>query len=133
MAGTLVEWEERFWRFDRARMSVSSFCEVEEVSVASFYRWRKKLADTSRAVESETDDLSSFQRVELLPLGSGVEIDSSTRATKIRISGGVDIELGADVDVERVLVGIVRMVAEPTSSADRSAAVANIESRAGGV
>lgn len=128
MAGTLVEWEERFGRFANSRMSVSSFCEVEEVSMASFYRWRKKLADASPAVESETGDLSSFQRVELLSLDSGVEIASSTRATKIRIGSGVDIELGADVDVERLLAGMVRMVVEPMSLA----AVAEVESRAGG-
>ena len=137
MSGTLGEWEERFGRFERSQMSVSSFCDVEEVSVASFYRWRKKLAGDFRASASEASVSPTFQRVEVTSLDSSVVTDSSSRATKIRIGGGVEIELGTDVDFDEVLAGILRFVVEPKMNlTDRSAtfstAVAKIESSAGG-
>ena len=137
MAGTLGEWEERFWRFANSQMSVSSFCDVAEVSVASFYRWRKKLAGDLQVSEAESSVSPTFQRVKVTSLDSSVAMDASTRATKIRIAGGVEIELGTDVDVDDVIAGILRFVVEPKMnltdrSAMFSAAVAKIESSAGG-
>lgn len=125
MAWTLVEWEERFCRFENSQMSVSSFCDVEEVSVASFYRWRKKLADASLSMAAVASVSPMFQQVEVASVDSGVVIDSSRRATKIRIGGGIEIELGTDVDVDDVIAGIVRF-------ATQSATGAQIESPAGG-
>ena len=133
MAGTLVEWEERFWRFANSGMSVISFCDVEEVSVASFYRWRKRLAGDLHVSESETGVSPSFQRVEVTSRASAVGLASSTRATKIRIAGGVEIELGTDVDVDEVLASVLRLVVAPKlSHSDHSAEVATTESSSGG-
>ena len=38
------EWRQRLGRFAQSKSSVAEFCQREEVSVASFYQWRKKLA-----------------------------------------------------------------------------------------
>lgn len=136
MAGTFCTWKERFWRFERSEMSVISFCDVEEVSVASFYRWRKKLAgDLGTSAEASVSP--TFQRVEVRSLDSNVVTDSSRRTTTIRIGGRVEIELGTDVDFEAVLAGILRLVVDPImDSPDRSApfrtAVSKDESSAGG-
>ncbi|MFN5900892.1 MAG: IS66 family insertion sequence element accessory protein TnpA [Planctomyces sp.] len=43
------EWIQRFRRRETSGLTVATFCEWEGVSVAAFYRWRKKL----RAGESE--------------------------------------------------------------------------------
>ena len=42
------EWCGRFERFRRAGLSVARFCAAEQVSVPSFYQWRKKLAARQR-------------------------------------------------------------------------------------
>lgn len=41
------QWLDRVRRFRRSKCSVADFCQREQVSVASFYQWRRKLADTS--------------------------------------------------------------------------------------
>jgi len=41
------QWQERFRRFARSKLSVTEFCRRERVSTPSFYQWRQKLADSS--------------------------------------------------------------------------------------
>jgi hypothetical protein len=36
-------WRERFRRFESCDLTVADFCEVEGVSMPSFYEWRRKL------------------------------------------------------------------------------------------
>jgi len=38
-----TEWRERLQRYAGSELSVTEFCQREEVSPASFHRWRKKL------------------------------------------------------------------------------------------
>lgn len=45
------QWQKRLGRFTRSQMTVAEFCRREEVSVASFYQWRRKLAETATAEE----------------------------------------------------------------------------------
>jgi hypothetical protein len=47
------EWLDRLRRFSRANLSVSEFCRREQVSVPSYYQWRRKLADAVREVEGQ--------------------------------------------------------------------------------
>lgn len=39
------QWLNRLRRFARSKCSVADFCQREQVSVASFYQWRRKLDD----------------------------------------------------------------------------------------
>ena len=41
-------WSERLQRFAQAELSVVEFCRREQVSVPSFYQWRRKLTDSSK-------------------------------------------------------------------------------------
>lgn len=41
-----VEWRQRLARFAANPQEVKSFCQAESVSEATFYRWRKQLAET---------------------------------------------------------------------------------------
>lgn len=41
------QWRQRLGRFSRSKLSVAEFCRREQVSVPSFYQWRKKLAVTA--------------------------------------------------------------------------------------
>ena len=38
-----AEWRERLARFSGCGLTVARFCEAEQVSVAAFYQWRRKL------------------------------------------------------------------------------------------
>jgi hypothetical protein len=38
-------WRQRFLRFQSSKLSVVEFCRSENISQASFYQWRRKLAD----------------------------------------------------------------------------------------
>lgn len=42
-----AEWRARLRRFKESKWSVAEFCRRENVSAASFYQWRRKLADSS--------------------------------------------------------------------------------------
>lgn len=45
-------WLRRIQRFSRSRLTVAEFCDREQVSVAAFYQWRRKLV--TLANQSET-------------------------------------------------------------------------------
>lgn len=38
------QWQDRLRRFEDAGLTVAEFCQLEGFSVASFYQWRRKLA-----------------------------------------------------------------------------------------
>jgi transposase-like protein len=45
--GKRSQWFDRLQRFTRSKVSVAEFCRSEQVSVASFYQWRRKLTGSS--------------------------------------------------------------------------------------
>ena len=47
-----LQWQKRVGRFARSKMTVAEFCRGEHVSVASFYQWRRRLAETATAEEA---------------------------------------------------------------------------------
>lgn len=46
------QWQKRLGRFTRSKMTVAKFCRREDVSVASFYQWRRRLAETETAEQA---------------------------------------------------------------------------------
>jgi hypothetical protein len=46
------EWLDRLRRFRRSNLSVTEFCRREEVSVASYYHWRQKLAKAASDLDA---------------------------------------------------------------------------------
>ena len=57
-----VEWEQRLARFAACGQQIKLFCQAESVSAATFYRWRKQLADTGAAAPA-----AGFINVGVLP------------------------------------------------------------------
>ena len=101
------EWGERLERYRESGATVSMFCRQEDVSVASFYLWRKKLGENSRhrqkakarepvfapirLVSSPTMPLVTVQ----LPGGTRLEIpmsDSDAYERTIKVLVSVDAE-----------------------------------------
>ena len=87
-SGKAAVWQERVRRYERAGVTVAEFCRQEGVSVASFYQWRKRLAQPSidqrskRAPHRRAQALPAFQQVMLaggpvvaVELPSGVRME----------------------------------------------------------
>lgn len=47
----LAQWRSRLRRFAKANLTVAKFCARENVSVPSFYQWRRKLVRDTDAAE----------------------------------------------------------------------------------
>jgi hypothetical protein len=67
------EWQRRFRRFHKSRQSVATFCRQEGISAASFYLWKKRLAQASGLVASPAGAPAGFRSVRLLP-ATGVDV-----------------------------------------------------------
>jgi hypothetical protein len=99
------EWTKRLARYERSARTVAEFCVEEDVSVASFYYWKKRLP--SRSMAEPAAKPASFQPVQL------VAQLSSSQPTLIRLANGTEIELGSDL---AVVEAIVRQLIEATGT-----------------
>ena len=90
-----AEWQARLRRFKPSKMSITEFCRRENVSVASFYQWRRKLAGlTSIVPDQPPPTRASFVPVQVagstglqvsFPNGARLSMDT-TDPELIRIS-----------------------------------------------
>jgi transposase len=55
-------WEQRLRRFKQGYLTVAAFCQVEGVSVPSFYHWRKVLNRTAGDADIRSPATPSFGR-----------------------------------------------------------------------
>jgi len=108
-------WTRRFQKLSNSGLSVGEFCRREAVSFASFYRWKKKLAGNSlvdaatrsgerrRGRDSERNgEPQSFQRLHIIADGSP---RADAQGVTVRMSGGIEIDLGNDPAVICQVVG----------------------------
>lgn len=127
----VAEWSDRLERFASSGQSVTQFCVAEDVSQPSFFQWRKRLAGNGRvrgvrpkrngtpsrakSAVGKGQSKSAFASVQLTTT-PGLQ-----QNTMIRLTGGVEIELGNNL---RVVETVVRCVVEQS--------LANVAARAGG-
>ena len=86
-------------------LSITAFCREREVSAASFFSWRRKLADRDRGVAHESavereDTAAKFVPIELPspPAATKLEGDSGTTAFTFLVSRSGDIGSTSSVD-----------------------------------
>jgi transposase-like protein len=82
-----VEWRQRLARFAASGQQIKPFCQVELVSEATFYRWRKQLAETGDATPA-----AGFIDVGVLPPVS--EVQSTTRCESASAALEIRLDLG---------------------------------------
>ena len=80
-----VAWERRLRRFDPSQMTVADFCRREEVSVASYYYWKRQIRPTS--IEATTGE-PMFVPVNVKP--------ASVAEVRIELPGGATIHIPSD-------------------------------------
>jgi hypothetical protein len=104
-----AEWRRRLARFDGSRRSVVQFCRDEEVSVPSFYQWRKKLRQGAAASNGTPggahkvarDSAAGFARVRVL----------ASPCLTVRLPGGTQLEVPtADPEVLRRTIRLLAQV-----------------------
>lgn len=109
--GKLAEWRARMERFRQAGVSVTRFCRGEQVSVPSFYQWRKKVAeDSARPTE---DSARQGDRPCMVEAFAPVRL-VGTASVAAWLPGGtrIEIPLGDSQALQLALQTLVRMDAE---------------------
>ena len=116
LVGRRQLWLRRMQRFSQSRLTVAEFCDREEVSVAAFYQWRRKLVTLVNQSETTAQArgghpaqvssavLNGFVPVRVLP--------SST--IEVRLNNGVVLTLPAgDPEVLRQTLLVVSQIPVP--------------------
>ncbi len=117
----LARWRDRFDRFQAANLTatltVGDFCRDEEVSVSSFYQWKKQAATPSagqRKVKTKAataaTDIARF-----VPL----IVQHASVGVRLLLPGGSVMELPGELGTRR-LAELITAVIEATDRADAS-------------
>ncbi len=108
------EWTDRFVRFENANQTVVEFCQSEGISQPSFYQWRKKLGIPKRSIIPQPKPTTVAAkrltgRNNFRPVA--LTIPHAQQGLKVRLPGGVELELGNDPEV---ILAIVKQLVEST-------------------
>ena len=98
-------WAQRLGRYRRSSLTVRAFCQAENVSVPSFYQWKKKLA------QADAPRTPAFVPVELSAQG-GDDLD-------LVLPGGATLKIPAKIDdasMRRVIAAVVEVTAQADAS-----------------
>lgn len=82
-----VEWRQRLTRFAASDQQIKAFCQAEAVSEATFYRWRKQLAERGGVTPA-----AGFIDVGVIPPTAAVA--SMTRSESAGATLEVRLDLG---------------------------------------
>jgi len=100
-------WQQRLRRYERGNTTVAEFCHHEQVSVAAFYYWKRRL--------SELDESNAS-----IPSFIPVNVTSSVgREIRIALPGGATVHLPADCSreiLESCIVAAGRVMRDEESS-----------------
>lgn len=107
------QWRDRLRRFEQSQLTVAEFCQLEDYSVTSFYKWRRRIADECHGGQS-----NAFVAVELspndLPNPSQAQSGQGTDL-RIELPGGgllrLDVE-ATDLQQCRLIKNVIRSIAE---------------------
>ncbi|HUG89359.1 MAG TPA: hypothetical protein VML55_00910 [Planctomycetaceae bacterium] len=102
-------WRERLRRYRVSELTVAEFCEREDVSTASFYSWKRRLARCG-AGGSNSGRPGQAGRTETGPLFVPVTV-RPVAGVRIELPGGAVVELPRDAD-ERLVRTCLRAAAE---------------------
>jgi hypothetical protein len=94
------QWTERLERHRRSGQSVAEFCRAEQISIPSFYQWKRKLLRSTNRKSAGRGGrhgrsrvaAAKFKRLRIVP-------SCSIPAATIRFGHGVVMEMGSDPQV----------------------------------
>ncbi|TWU02856.1 IS66 family insertion sequence element accessory protein TnpA [Stieleria varia] len=93
-------WRELISRQSHSGLSIARFCDTQQISTASFYKWRRELSQTA------DQQRQTFLPVEVLP-GESIDDDVPLR---VRLAVGAVIEIPAQrIDVLLAVIEKIQM------------------------
>lgn len=102
-------WMRRMQRFARCGLTVAAFCDQEQVSIAAFYQWRRKLRVAGRS-EAELSLTPTSLMTGPSPLSKGfvpVQLLHSA-VIEVRLRNGITLSLPTgDLEALRLTLNIV--------------------------
>lgn len=101
-------WRARLQRFEQQQLTVAEFCEVESVSTASFYQWRRKL----ERPQSPKPDAGAF---------IAVELRSISQVARLSLPGGATLELPEELKpahLRELIAAVVDVTSRTASSSE---------------
>jgi hypothetical protein len=115
--------KERFWRrtlkdWRRSRLSVREFCDWQTLSEASFYAWRRELAQRDRSapargaqtVNSPTSpSLSAAQFLPVQVVADAVLDSGASRCLEVQLPTGVQLRIPSGFD-RRTLADVLAVL-----------------------
>lgn len=117
-------WRDRLRRFQKTSTTVAKFCEAEQVSLASFYGWRRKLQET----RDDSDGNNSESTATFL----AVNVALAQADVRVMLPGGAVLELGTGLSKERlqqVIAATVQATAEQTGNQQADNSNSNLAGR----
>lgn len=110
------QWRDRLRRFEQSELTVAEFCQLEDYSVASFYKWRRRIADEIQGGQS-----NAFIPVDWPPndlqMQSANESDQGVDL-RIELPGGGLLRLDVDANDQqqcRLIKNVIRSLKETAS------------------
>lgn len=111
-------WLSRLNRFSNSNQSVSDFCSCENISLSSFYKWKRRLSPTVDRASSSRNLMAKSSRSNFTELAIG---PNNIATTQIQLPKGVVIELGSEqATVASVVATVLLHCLPPTESVSRS-------------
>lgn len=98
----LTAWTDRFARFQSCSLTVAQFCQREQISVPSFYKWRKKLKSDVKARPSRNAKTNGM----FVPL----TISHHTAHAVVQLPGGASIQLPADLQAAHAYIWVTAII-----------------------
>jgi hypothetical protein len=87
-------WEQRLHSFEQSGLSASIFCAQHDLSLPSFYAWRRRLRCSNSANNPDAADRADqprFVAIKLLPASTPIELVLPT-GTVVRVTHGCDLD-----------------------------------------
>lgn len=96
-------WTRLIQQHEQSGLTIAEFCQLHEVSTASFYQWRRK-------TRNQSDPRGEFLAVEVS------ESRSSARDVRVNFPCGTQIEIDAD-DTQSLLLVVDRLAVRANEAA----------------
>jgi transposase-like protein len=88
-----VEWRQRLARFAANNQQIKLFCQAESVSEATFYRWRKQLAETGGAAAAGFIDVGVMPPAPAVPSMTQRESAGATLEVRLDLGHGLVLQI----------------------------------------
>ncbi len=102
-------WTNRLERYANCDLTVADFCQQEQVSVANFYYWKRRIARRDQQTRLATMPLDDKTKTtsaiaKTRPQFAELVVNSQATSATAMLPGGVKLELGSDLQMAAMIV-----------------------------